>query len=211
MQFINRADAGSKLASTITNQDAVIAIPRGGIPIAEPICHKLKVPLLLSFPRKIASPLNKECAIGAINQFGDAVINEQLCKQLKIPNTYIDMQTTKETNEIKERIKKYPTPAFSIEDKKVVLVDDGIATGYTMLAAIEEIKHYNPSKITVAIPVCASDTLSKIQLICEVICLYDTQSFGAVGYYYKDFHQVETTEAQNILNKINDIYINPDQ
>ena len=203
MQFQNRNDAGKKLAEQSPQVDVVIAIPRGGIPIAEPICKHHNAKLMLAFPRKLRSPTNKECAIGAINQYSDIVLNEPLCKRLKIPDDYIEMEKNIQIHEISERKQNYASLDISIADKSVIIVDDGIATGYTMLAAIKEILHQKPKHITVGIPVCASDTLQKIREICDVICLYDTANFGAVGYYYEDFHQVETSEAKRILERIN--------
>mgnify|MGYP001241086470 CR=1 FL=1 len=102
-----------------------------------------------------------------------------------------------------ERKQNYSSPDISITNKSVIIVDDGIATGYTMLAAIKEVFHQEPKHITVGIPVCASDTLQTIREICDVVCLYDTPNFGAVGYYYEDFHQVETSEAKHTLERIN--------
>lgn len=201
--FKSRQNAGEKLALHVPPCDIAIAIPRGGIPIAEPICQKYQIPLLLTFPRKLGAPNNPEFAFGAISEQGDAILNQAVIEHLKISQAYIDNCIQEELLEIQNRKNQYPSPQIAISGKTVILIDDGIATGLTMLAAIKNLKSQSPKKIIVAVPTASSDSATLIQQEVELVCLYQTDHFGSVGEYYKDFHQVSNHEAIEALKAIN--------
>ena len=203
LQFKNRCDAGTRLALKIPYCDVVIAIPRGGIPVAEPICIQHQVPLLLTYPRKLGAPKNPEFAFGAVSEYGDVILNQQVIESLGITEKYIHQTIEGELQEIKKRKQRYPCKALSIEDKVIVIVDDGIATGLTMLSAIAAIKSQNPKELIVAVPVASNHAAETIGQQASWVCLHQTDQFGAIGEFYQDFKQVETPEAVAILNKVN--------
>ena len=201
--FQDRLDAGKQLADILENVDIVCSIPRGGIPIGYPICLKHKTKMTFAFPRKIGAPGHKEYAIGVINRFRDQFINESACQQLKIDQAYIDQETANELNEIEKRQALYPCPVDDLTNQNVVICDDGMATGFTMIAAVKEIERLNPKSITVAIPVCSKDAYSAVEKHCRVVTLSTPDHFGAVGSFYREFPQVEYEEAKKLLDEIN--------
>jgi len=208
MTFKNRQEAGQKLANKLTeykNQPNVIilALPRGGVVNAFEIAQQLNLPLDLVVPRKIGAPFNEEYAIGAITESGEGIFDQQAIDSLKIEQSYIDKKVTTEKNEAQRRLKTYrqDRPPLDLTNKIVILVDDGIATGLTMRAAIKSIKDKKPKKIIVAVPVSARDSLKTIKKeVDQVICLDAPAFFGAVGAFYEDFSQTEDEEVINLMD-----------
>lgn len=201
--FKDRIEAGEKLAQMIQSVDIICSIPRGGIPIGYPICIQHNAKMIFAFPRKIGAPGHKEYAIGAINQHGDQILNQSACQKLGVSQNYIDQETNNEIKEIKQRQAMYPNQTSTLRDQHVVICDDGIATGLTMIAAIREVERLNPKSITIAVPVCSQDAFEQISQLCNMIVIATPEPFGAVGSFYNDFPQVEYEEAIALLDKIN--------
>lgn len=208
MTFEDREEAGEKLAKELKKFKresgvVVLALPRGGVVLGEKVAKILDLPLDLIVTRKISSPGNPEYAIGAINEVGAGIFNQDEIKKLNINSKYIKSEVEKEKKEARRRLDLYRSgkDEISLENKIAIIVDDGIATGLTMMAAIKSVKTKNPKKIIVAIPVSARDSLEKIKnMVDETICLQVPQFFGAVGAFYKSFNQVDDNEVVAIMN-----------
>jgi len=202
--FKNRKDAGQKLAEKLEKYQkikngVVVAIPRGGVVTGYEISKKLSLPLEVVVTKKIGAPGNPEYAIGSINRHGDIFINEQL----NISKDYIDQESIKLKQQIKKKLKKLKgnDQQMDFKDKIVILTDDGIATGYTMLAAIKFIKSEKPKKIILAIPVVPADNVDKFRgLVDEFIYLEIPVLFAAVGQFYEQFGQTTDEEAKELLH-----------
>lgn len=209
MNFLDRQDAGRKLAAAlkeyISASDAVvIALPRGGVVVGYEIASSLSLPLDIVCPRKIAAPFNPEFAIGAITETGEGVLSENLILELNISKDYIDREIEKEKKEAKRRLDRYREgkPQRNLEGKKVILVDDGLATGSTMLAAVKTLKAERVKKIILAIPVAPADTLLKFEKqVDQIICLSIPSSFYAIGQFYDFFDQISDEEVIQLLKK----------
>lgn len=199
--FYDRQDAGRQLATKLSHyqhQDVVVyALPRGGLPIANEIAHYLSAPLELIITRKIGHPFNSEYAIGAISENGKAIYNPS--EIMKVDDDWLMYEEAKLQNEIKRRRLKYKKQDDypSLIGKTAILVDDGIATGYTMLAAIDDIKKKNPKAIVVAIPVIPEFMAQKLeQAIQEVVTVERTRHYlGAVSAYYEQFKQLSDDDV----------------
>jgi len=202
MIFKDRHDAGKQLAKTLLKYKSkkdvvVIGIPRGGVEVAFDTAKTLKVTLGIIVTKKIPHPNEPEFAIGAVS-LGNYIINEDF-KDLD----YIKKTVREMNREIKRRYKEYTKGKFpDLENKIVIIVDDGLATGYTMLAAIKYARSKNPKKIIVAVPVAAQDSFEKAEQIAdEVICLHVPKFFDAVGSFYQEFDQLEDDEVRFYLKE----------
>jgi|SRR3989338_10781226 len=204
MIFKDRHDAGKKLAEALKKYKnkkdiIVLGIPRGGVEVAFNIAKALKVPLSIIVTKKIGHPFESEFAIGAVSPDSNYIIDESYKKEAG--EEYIK-KTVKEMNaEIKRRYKEYTKGEIpELKNKVVIVVDDGLATGYTMLAAIKYIKSKSPKKVIAAVPVAAQDSFEKVKEIAdEVICLQVPLFFGAVGSFYQNFTQLEDEEVKFYL------------
>jgi putative phosphoribosyl transferase len=178
----------------------VLAIPRGGIPIGYYIAQELRVPLEIILSKKIGYPNNPEFAIGSVTLQG-VVVDEKFSTEFK---DYIDIESKKILEALKSKFALYMgnrKPADLI-NKTVIIVDDGIATGNTIMATIQAVKKSNPKKIIVAVPVAPKDTATKIEkLVDDFICLHVADEFFGVGQFYEDFSQVSDEEVIHLLNK----------
>lgn len=207
MVFKDRVEAGEKLAEVLEKyrgQDMVIyGLPRGGVVPASIIAKKLKAPLDLIIVRKIGHPYNPEYAICAISSDGHMVCNEQ--ERKAIESTEFDNLVKKEQLETKRRQDLYfkGEKHISATGKTAIIVDDGVATGLTMKAAILEIKHQNPKQIIVAVPVILRKTADELRTqVDEVITVWEPDDFlGGVAAYYENFPQVSDEEVIDILQK----------
>jgi len=205
--FRDRKEAGEKLALKLKNykgQDAIVyALPRGGVVVADEIAKALDCPLDILVSRKIGHPFSPEYAIGAIAPDGHSIFNENEKREIK-PNE-LEKIINKEMTEAKRRDTAYLGKRGHIgaQNKIAIIVDDGIATGLTMKLAVKEIKHQNPKKIIVAIPVLPKDTALELQKEAdEVISVLEDENYlGAVGSYYEYFPQVEDNEVIKIMEK----------
>jgi putative phosphoribosyl transferase len=217
--FQNRIDAGEKLAERLSwlKQDrlkeqrrqqstVILAIPRGGVIIGDIIASELDAKLDVVVSRKIGAPYNPELAIGAVMPDGSYFINQEIVNMLNIPEEYIQIQAHEQAKEIDRRLMSYRGSKEydnEFEDKIVVLVDDGIATGATMLASAQWIKNkQHCKKLVIAVPVAPRKILDDLnQVADEVIVLYSPLSFEAVGQFYQDFSQVSDNEVKEIMKK----------
>ncbi|MBI4357299.1 MAG: phosphoribosyltransferase [Gammaproteobacteria bacterium] len=203
--FQNRKAAALALAKALhayqSKSPLVLGIPRGGIVIAKILSDQLKGDLDVILIRKIGAPGNPEFAIGAVTESGRFWAAEHLQK-FRIPARYVKDEVQKELAIICQRRLAYTPirPSLPIEERTVIIVDDGIATGSTMKAALEELRTHHPQKIIVAIPVAPSDSLISIRVLAdEVVCLLEPIDFYAVGQFYQDFPQVSDKEVIALL------------
>jgi predicted phosphoribosyltransferase len=208
MLFKDRIQAGQKLAEKLLEYKdknvIILAIPRGGVVVAYEIAKVLNAPLDLIIPRKIGAPYQPELAIGAVTQDGTIILNEDIISYLPIPENYIEAEAERQKKEIERRLIKYRGSAIEpkLENKIVIIVDDGIATGATMLAAIASIRKKKPLKIIAAVPVAPPESLEKIKEYAdEIVCLQTPEPFFAIGQFYERFEQLEDEEVIDILNK----------
>lgn len=208
MKFKNRDEAGQILAVRLQKykdpNTIVLAIPRGGVPIGYIVAKSLNAPLDLVLSKKIGHPTHKEYAIGAVT-----LNNRVLSEAAKhISSEYIDLETARIREKLKNKFKEYygDKKPLKLQDKIIIIVDDGIATGNTILSTIEMLYEEKPQKIVVAIPVTSSSALMKLEsssLIDEVVCLLLPEYFRAVGQFYEDFDQVTDEEVKKLLIKAN--------
>jgi len=205
--FKDREDAARQLAKALEeyrdNGDVVVfAIPRGGVVIGRVIADYLDVPLDITVARKIGAPFNEEMAIGAVGPTGNPIIDEMAVRMLHIDEGYIERTIRKKMDEIKTRLEKYRGNAEygNLSGKKAILVDDGIATGYTVRAAIAFLKDLKAGKIILATPVIAPDTMAELKpQVDEVIYLLSKEPFYAVGQFYEEFAQVTDEEVIRLI------------
>lgn len=209
MLFKNRSEAGQQLAEQLIQYKdnprvVVLGLPRGGVVVAFKIAKTLNLPLDLVVPRKIGAPGNPEFAIGAITEDGEGIFDEQVISTYNISKDYIDQTVAKEKKEAQRRLELYrgDRPPLDLKNKIAILVDDGVATGSTMLAAVKSTRSKGVKKIIVAIPVTARDSLEKIkEQADEVVYLNAPLFFGAVGAFYQNFDQTNDKEVIEIMNR----------
>lgn len=208
MPFINRNDAGRQLAKALIGYKAqnpvILALPRGGVPVAAEIASVLDAPLDLVLVRKIGVPSQPELAMGAVvdGQKPIVVRNEDVIRLTGVSEQEFDTTRDQQLAEIERRRKLYlgNRPHPQLAGRVVIVVDDGIATGATTRAALQATRMRKPSKLVLAVPVAPTDTLRKLQDDAdEIVCLEDYENFGAIGLFYSDFSQVSDTEVIDIL------------
>lgn len=207
MLFKDQVSAGEILAKELEkykNKKAVIlAIPRGGVATGFGLAKKLDLPLDVIVTRKIGAPDNPELAIGAVGETkGSLWVNKELVSQLGVSQDYIESETKIQKLEIKrrERIYRKREKPLNLKNKIVILVDDGLATGATMMAAVREIRNMGPQKVVVAIPVAPPETVERLKKEAdEVICLQTPSLFFAVGQWYENFKQYSDEEVIEFL------------
>lgn len=206
MVFKDRMEAANLLAEklkTYKDKNAIIlAIPRGGVPLGYVIAKELNLPLEVVLSKKIGHPMHKEFAIGAVT------LKTQILSDAasQVSKSYVAEETEKIRALLKKRYQEYygEKSPLVLKDKILIIVDDGIATGNTMISTIEMLYKEQPEKIVVAIPVSPKSTLQKLKnlsFIDEVICLSAPSNFQSVGQFYKNFDQVNDTEVKFLLNK----------
>ncbi|MEH6760047.1 MAG: phosphoribosyltransferase family protein [Maribacter arcticus] len=205
--FEDRNDAGTQLAKKLTKfkeeNVVVLAIPRGGLPVGAQVAKSLQAPLDVVLTKKIGYPTNKEYAIGAVSL--ESIV---LTNAMGIEKGYIDQETARIRKTLRDRYNQYykHQSPVNLKNKTVIIVDDGVATGNTLLATIELVYKQKPSKIIIAIPVAPASAIYKIsntENVDEVICILIPDNFRAVGQFYKNFEQVTDQEAIQILEKTN--------
>ena len=203
--FKDRYDAGMQLAKALSEykgRDVVIlAIPRGALQIGEVLHKELKAPLDIIVTKKIPHPMSEEYAIGAVGSGGEYFITEA---GMDIDPKHIEKERKRLEKAVEEKYVRYRGTRAKpdLRDRTVIIIDDGIATGSTMLAAIHVVRKQRPARIVVAVPVGAPDSLKKIEEEAdEVVCLDVPMGFAAIGQFYEDFAQVEDEEAIAILKK----------
>ncbi len=208
-KYIDREHAGKFLANQLseyanTSDVIILALPRGGVPVAYEIAHKLSAPLDVLIVRKLGVPGHQELAMGAISSGGAIVLNEELITTLGISEPSIERVIEAEENELLRRETLYHVhgPLLDLHGKTIVLVDDGIATGATMKVAIKALRQKRPAKIIVAVPVAARDTCNEmVKLADQLVCPLKPINFYAVGLWYENFSQTSDDEVRTLLDK----------
>jgi putative phosphoribosyl transferase len=205
--FSNRAEAGQLLAEQLLkyggrNDVIVLGLPRGGVPVAFQVAQRLRVPLDVFIVRKLGVPGFEELAIGAIASGGVRVLNEDVARSLPNVDEIVDAVTARETGELQRREQSYRDgrTAPELSGKTVILVDDGLATGATMRAAVKALRQRDVAKIVVAAPVGAPETCRELEdEVDEIVCAMAPEYFQAVGQYYDDFSQTSDDEVRELL------------
>ena len=205
--FKDRLDAGKKLAKALGQfkdvDGIVLGIPRGGIVVASEIANFLEFRLDIVIPRKLGAPDQPELAIGAISEDGTVLMNFEVIRRVGATETYIKEESARQLTEIARRASAYRVgrPAIPLQDEDIILVDDGVATGATLKAAINYVKNQNPRNLTVAVPVSPIQTIRELRAEVDVICLSSPEIFYAIGAFYSDFKQITDEEVIMHLQK----------
>jgi len=206
-KFKNKREAGQHLAKALIEYEGrqdclLLALPRGGVPVAYEVAKRLCLPLDILLVRKLGVPGHEELAMGAIASGGICVINHDILQQLFISPAAVEQVTHKEQKELQRREKIYrgklATP--EIKGKTIIVIDDGLATGATAKAAIAALREAEADKIIVAVPVGAVSTCREVStLVDKLVCLYSPEPFHGVGQWYVDFSQTSDVEVQTLL------------
>jgi putative phosphoribosyl transferase len=207
--FPNRAEAGRLLAEKLDKYAGrddvlVLGLPRGGVPVAYEVAQRLGAPLDVFIVRKLGVPGFEELAFGAIASGGVRVLNDDVVRALPNANELIESVTAKEMEELERREQRYRDgrPAPEPRGRVVILVDDGLATGATMRAAVAALRQRGAAKIVVAVPVGAADTCRQFEAeVDEMVCVIASEWFQAVGQYYEDFSQITDEEVRELLTR----------
>jgi len=211
--FADRVDAGQRLGARLRefieqecagDEAVVLALPRGGVPVAYEVSKALGSPLDVSVVRKLGAPQQPELAMGAIASGGVRVINEEVVRALHITPEQLADTAERETRELERREHAYrgDRAPIDVRGNCVLLVDDGVATGYTMRAAVAALRQRNPKKIIIAAPVAAQDTCNELKRHADaVVCLMTPYDFAAVGQWYRHFDQTSDEEVRILLER----------
>ena len=205
--FSNRTDAGRQLAGSLDRyrddpNAIVLALPRGGVPVAHETARLLRLQLDVFLVRKLGAPGFEELAIGAIASGGVQVLNEDVVRQLGVTEADIERVAARETRELERRELEYrgSRPSLEVEGHTAILIDDGLATGASMRAAIAALRRKGAARIVVAVPVGAPQTCRELeQLADEVVCAIEPRYFESVSQWYQDFEQTSDEEVRELL------------
>jgi predicted phosphoribosyltransferase len=207
--FADRAEAGrvlaSKLAQYADRQDVlVLALPRGGVPVAFEVAQTLGAPLDVFIVRKLGVPGHEEVAMGAIASGGVRILNRDAVNRLRIPAAAIEAATVREGHELRRRERAYRDgrPALDVRGRIVILIDDGLATGSTMRSAVVALRRKEPARLVIAVPIAAPSTCREFKNeVGEVVCARTPDPFHAVGLWYEDFSQTTDDEVRELLSR----------
>jgi putative phosphoribosyl transferase len=208
MFFRDRSEAGQLLGAQLTefaNRDGlVLALPRGGVPVAFEVAQSLHAPLDVLVVRKLGVPGQEELAMGAIASGGVRVLNQEIVRALAISPQQIDLIVAQEMRELLRREQEYRgnRERMKVHGRTVILVDDGLATGSTMRAAVAALRHQKPQQIIIAVPVAPPSTCAEMEQAADrVVCLYTPLDFLAVGQWYQNFSQTSDAEVRELLDR----------
>ena len=207
--FVDRRDAGRVLASRLTKYASrddvvVLALPRGGVPVAYEVASALGAPMDVFLVRKLGTPGHRELAMGAIASGGVRVLNEDVVRWYGISEAAIEHIAREEQEELARRERAYrdDRPAPDLANRIVILIDDGLATGSTMRAAAQAVRARHPGRVVIAVPVGAAQTCAELAAVAdEVICVRMPEPFSAVGQWYLNFEQTDDAEVRQLLQK----------
>jgi putative phosphoribosyl transferase len=207
VRFADRAQAGRLLAAALLGlklrDPVVLALPRGGVPVAAEVAAALHAPLDLLLVRKIGAPSQAELAVAAVADGPELVLDEQTMAATGASAAYVERRAAEERHEIARRRAAYlrGRPALPVEGRTAVVVDDGIATGTTARAALQALRRRRPARLVLAVPVAPADTVEALRAdVDDLVCLRSPEWFGAVGAHYVDFHQVGDDEVVATLD-----------
>lgn len=207
--FSDRAEAGRKIAARLTKykdeRPVVLAIPRGGVPAAFEVARALNAPLDVAVVRKLGAPGQPELGIGAIvdGDHPEEILNQEIIGALHVSRDYLNREIRNQLKEIHRRRQLYRSgrPRVELEDRTVIIVDDGIATGGSVRAALRGIRRANPKRLVLAVPVGPPDTIQQLRRQADdVVCLRTPEDFFGVGHFYCNFHQVTDGEVIRMLD-----------
>jgi predicted phosphoribosyltransferase len=207
--YANRREAGAELARNLQQfahrtDLVVLALPRGGVPVAYEVARALEAPLDVFIVRKLGLPGHRELAMGAIASGGVRVLNGDVVSWYRVPAVVIDEIAREEQAELerRERLYREGRPGLELAGRVVLLIDDGLATGSTMKAAVQAVRARGPRRLVVAVPVGAPDTCRQFQAIAdEIVCARVPEHFSAVGQWYLDFSQTNDEEVRELLHE----------
>lgn len=206
--FIDRDDAGRRLAAALLRfkdeHPCVLALPRGGVPVAYEVAKALEAPMDLVLVRKIGAPFQPELAVAAVvdGSRPELVVNERLVEELGLTDDFIAKEEAKQLREIERRRQLYlgGRSRLDVSGKTAIIIDDGIATGATIRSAIHATRRAKPKRIVLAVPVAPVQTLADLRSeVDEIVCLESYEDFGAIGLYYRDFTQVDDDVVRELL------------
>lgn len=209
--FENRRDAGRQLAKKLSEKDfenpLILALPRGGVPVAYEVANALGAQMDLLFVKKIGAPGWPEYGMGAVVDGANPqiVLTEEIVRQLQPSEEYIEAEMQRQLEEIARRRLTYlgERQPIDLKDRTVIIVDDGIATGGTVKAVLKGVRKNQPRKIILAVPVAPRSTLVELSDQCdEIICLHTPSPFGAVGAFYRDFNQTDDSEVISLMSQL---------
>jgi putative phosphoribosyl transferase len=200
--YADRRDAGRRLAERLSalaaEKPVVVALPRGGVPVAKEIADALDAPLEILAVRKLGSPQNPEYGIGAVAEDGTTVVDPEAAAVVGVRNGELDAIVAREVAELARRVRAYrgDRPPLDLENRTVIVVDDGVATGVTDTAGLRAVRRRRPRRVVLAVPVCSPDSLGRLRKEAdEVVCLRTPPLLRGVSQYYRDFSQVSDEEV----------------
>jgi putative phosphoribosyl transferase len=206
--YRDRTDAGARLAARLqryAGQDVlVLGIPRGGVPVAAEVARGLDAELDVVVARKLGAPISPELAIGAVTANGGRFLNDGLIRDLGVPASYLERVTAEQRADAQQREARFrgDHPAPRVRDRVVLVVDDGLATGATMRAAVRSVRQQQPAWLVVAVPVGSPEACAALRAEAdELVCLHAPAAFWAVGFYYDHFAPTEDAEVQRLLQE----------
>jgi putative phosphoribosyl transferase len=206
MRFHDRRDGGTRLAARVEalglDRPVVLALPRGGVPVAYEVALRLRAPLDVFVARKLGAPRHPELGIGALAEGGTGVVDDHSLAALHVRTEDLDRIVAVERRELDRRVRRYrgDRPLLPVADQDVVLVDDGLATGVTARAAIEALRRGSPRRLVLAVPVCPRQAAAALsETGTEVVCVLQPDNFQAVGAWYDDFAQTTDDEVLELL------------
>ena len=207
--FKDREDAGKRLARALLEfrgkHVVVLGMPRGGVVVAKEVAEALDAPLDIIVTRKIGAPGEPEFALGAVTQEGDVMVDSQAAASVGATAEYLEEEARRKKSEVSERIRSLrgETPYPDLEGKTVIIVDDGIATGNSMRAAVQSVRKRGPREVVVAVPVAPSEAVAEISREgTRVVCPEQPRFFFAIGEFYNDFEQVVVSEVRSLLEGV---------
>jgi len=206
--FADRDEAGGRLAGAVAKlapaDPIVLALPRGGVPVARAVAERLRAPLDLLIVRKLGVPRHPEYAFGALGENSAIVVDTDVVRAVRLSDHELTQVVTAETAEIKRRVERYRRgrPLMSVAGRTAIIVDDGLATGSTMAAAIKVVRELGPARVVVAVPVGSPDAVNRIgAMVDAIVCLDAPASFRAVGQFYRDFRQLSDREVTDVIGR----------
>ena len=207
MKFRDRSEAGDILADRLAKEgyegssSIVLGVPRGGVILADIVAKRLGAGFDIVVPRKLGAPGNEELAIGAVTEDGTSYINRYVADALRVPADYLEGEKTKQAEEIRRRVSTYRKPGpYSISGKKAILVDDGIATGATIIASARWLKKLKPASLAIAVPIAPPQSVELLEQEADsVIVVITPRDFSSVGQFYEEFSPVTDDQVAGIM------------